>query len=138
MSKEVYGWGADNVCNFYDTVSDEYQLQANQTFDDPTIVKDGVRVLNQPVKRVAGGWQQPTEEEHKAWIEANQKLFPQPEQKPQGPSAERQMINMLGKAQMTQGSKIDANAADIKQVKQMINFIGKQQLAKTTTENGGK
>ena len=137
MSKKVYDWGTDNVFNFYDVVPDNYQLQANQTFDDPTVEKDGVRVVNQPVKRVAGGWQQPTEEEHKAWIEANQKLFPQPEQKPQGPSAEQQMINMLGKTQMTQGSKIDANAADIKQVKQMINFIGKQQLAKTTTENGG-
>lgn len=137
MSKEVYGWGTDNVCNFYDTVPDDYQLQANQTFDDPTIVKDGVRVLNQPVKRLNGAWQQPTDKEHNAWIEANQKQYPQPEQKPQGPSAEQQMINMLGKTQMAQSGKIDANAADIKQVKQMINFIGKQQLTKATTENGG-
>ena len=138
MNKEVYGWGADNVCNFYDTVPDDYQLQDNQTFDDPTIVKDGVRVLNQPVKRLNGAWQQPTEEEHNAWVEANQKQFPQPDKQSQGPSAEQQMINMLGKTQMAQSGKIDANTADIKQVKQMINFIGKQQLTKTTTENGGK
>lgn len=138
MSKKVYGWGADGVFNFYDIVPDDYQLQANQTFDSPLVAKDGVATLNQPTKRVAGGWQQPTEEEHKAWVEANQKLFPQPEQKPQGPSAEQQMINLLGKTQMSQGSKIDANSADIKEVKQMINFIGKQQMAtKQANANGG-
>ena len=136
MSKKVYGWGADSVFNFYDIVPDDYQLKANQTFDSPVVVKDGVATLNQPVKRVAGGWQQPTEEEHNAWVEANQKQFPQPDKQSQGPSAEQQMINMLGKTQMTQGSKIDANAADIKQVKQMINFIGKQQMA-TKKDNGG-
>lgn len=136
MSKKVYGWGADGVFNFYDVVSDDYQLQANQTFDDPTVEKDGVRVVNQPMKRVAGGWQQPTEEEHNAWVEANQKQFPQPDKQSQGPSAEQQMINMLGKTQMAQSGKIDANTADIKQVKQMINFIGKQQMA-TKKDNGG-
>lgn len=138
MSKKVYGWGADNVFNFYDVVPDDYQLQANQTFDDPTIVGDnGARLLNRLVKRVAGSWQPLTDEELAAYQATQQKLRPQINVQPQGPSEEQQMINMLGKTQMTQGSKIDANSADIKEVKQMINFIGKQQLTKATTENGG-
>lgn len=134
MSKEVYGWGADNVCNFYDTVSDDYQLQANQTFDDPTIVKDDVRVLNQPVKRLNGAWQQPTDEEHNAWIEANQKQYPQPQQQPQGPSVQDKALNALG-LQMAQIQKTQATQA------QAINALGLQfaaeQNKKTKTENGG-
>lgn len=95
MSKKVYGWGADNVFNFYDIVPDDYQLQANQTFDSPLVAKDGVATLNQPTKRVAGGWQQPTEEEHKAWIEANQKQFPQQKTEPAAPTIQDQLIASL-------------------------------------------
>ena len=119
MNKEVYGWGADNVCNFYDTVPDDYQLQDNQTFDDPTVVKDGVRVLNQPVKRINGTWQQPTEEEHKAWIEANQRLYPQPQQQSQGPSVQDKALNALG-LQMAQIQQTQATQA------QALNALGLQ------------
>lgn len=119
MSKKVYGWGADNVFNFYDVVPDDYQLQANQTFDDPTVEKDGVRVVNQPVKRVAVGWQQPTDEEHNAWIEANQKQYPQPQQQPQGPSVQDKALNALG-LQMAQIQKTQATQA------QALNALGLQ------------
>lgn len=119
MSKKVYGWGADNVFNFYDVVPDDYQLQTNQTFDDPTILKDGARVLNQPTKRINSTWQQPTEEEHKAWVEANQKLFPQPEQKPQGPSVQDKALNALG-LQLAQIQKTQATQA------QALNALGLQ------------
>lgn len=119
MSKKVYGWGADGVFNFYDVVSDDYQLQNNQTFDDPTVEKDGVRVVNQPTKRVAGGWQQPTEEEHNAWVEANQRLYPQPQQQSQGPSVQDKALNVLG-LQMAQIQKTQATQA------KALNALGLQ------------
>ncbi|WP_295745450.1 hypothetical protein [uncultured Limosilactobacillus sp.] len=137
MSKRVFGWDADGLLNFWDVVPDDYQLQSNQTFDDPTTAGgNGARLLNRLVKRVAGNWQPLTDEELAAYQAAQQKLRPKINVQPQGPSAEQQMINLLGKTQMTQSGKIDANTADIKQVKQMINFIGKQQMA-SNKENGG-
>ena len=64
MSKRVFGWGADGLLNFWDVVPDDYQLQANQTFDDPTTAgENGARVLGRLVKRVAGSWQPLTDEE---------------------------------------------------------------------------
>ena len=138
MSKRVFGWGADGLLNFWDVVPDDYQLQANQTFDDPTTAgENGARVLGRLVKRVAGSWQPLTDEELAAYQAAQQKLRPNMDQQPQGPTAEQQMINMLGKTQMAQSGKIDANTADIKQVKQTINFLGKQLMA-AKNANGGK
>lgn len=134
MSKKVYGWDSNNVFNFFDIVPDDYQLPANQTFDDPTVVKDGVRVLNQPTKRVAGAWQQPTEEEHNAWLEANQKLYPQQKVKPTQPSVQDKALNALG-LQLAQVQKTQATQA------KAINALGLQFAAEkskdTKTENGG-
>ena len=125
MSKYVYVWDQQNHWSDKKVVSDDYKLQANETFDP---VPDGQL---EPSTRVAGGWKGATKEEHEAYLAEQRKLHPDQysEQKPVGPSAEQQMINALGKTQMTQGTQIDANTADIKEVKQMINFIGKQQMA---------
>lgn len=107
-----------------DIVDDDYQLQANETFENPT----GKR---EPAKLVGTSWQDATEEEHAAWVKQQEEDFQRlhPNLAPAGPTAEQQMINALGKTQMTQGTQIDANKADINQMKQMINLLGKQQMA---------
>lgn len=125
MAKYVYAWDSQNHWSDKKVVADDYKLQANETFDP---VPDGQL---EPSTRIAGGWSGATKEEHEAYEAEKRKLHPDwyPEQKPAKASAEQQMINLLGKQQMTQGTQIDANTADIKEVKQMINFIGKQQMA---------
>lgn len=134
MSKKVYGWGADNVLNFYDLVPDDYQLQANQTFDSPLVLKDGVSTLNQPTKRVAGGWQQPTEEEHKAWIEANQKLFPQPQKTEPVASPQDQAIMELGQQVGTLTVANQQTAKMAQQAADAVSALG-QQVATIIAKN---
>ena len=95
-----------------------YQAKAGET----TVDKPNLR---EPMVIEGGTWRGATDAEYKAWLQAH----PQLQTKPAGPSAEQQMINVLGKQQMTQSSQISANTADLKEVKQMINFIGKQQMA---------
>lgn len=132
MSKVV--WVADSAMHFVSAktdLPDDYQLKSNETFVEP-INQDGSGMLAPATLLGQGqGWRPATAEEHKAYMAEQRKLHPDQysESKPVGPSAEQQMINALGKTQMTQGTQIDANTADIKEVKQMINFIGKQQMA---------
>lgn len=121
---KVYGWDQSCFWNYYNEVDQTtYQLQDNQTYDP---IPQG---MDEPVVRVngqSGSWRQPTAEEKAAY----QKTHPvQKPNEPSAPSQEQQMINMLGKTQMTQGTQIDANKADINQMKQMINLLGKQQMA---------
>uniref|UniRef100_UPI002B061016 hypothetical protein n=1 Tax=Limosilactobacillus reuteri TaxID=1598 RepID=UPI002B061016 len=48
-----------------DIVSDDYVLQANETFENPTGKME-------PAKLVGTTWQDATPEEHEAWIKAQQ------------------------------------------------------------------
>lgn len=124
---KVYYINANGVYQGHFRLEDPgYQAKAGET----TVPKPSLR---EPAVLEGGTWRGATDEEYAAWLATQ----PKKEEQPKKPSAEQQMINRLGKTQMTQASKIDTNTADIKQVKQMINFIGKQQLTKTTTENGG-
>ena len=94
-----------------------YQAKTGET----TVAKPSLR---EPMVIEGGTWRGATDAEYNAWLQAH----PQQKEKPARPSAEQQMINMLGKTQMTQGTQIDANKADINQMKQMINLLGKQQM----------
>lgn len=128
MSKKIFGWDpSDGFFSFWDNVADDYQLKQNETFISPL---DQNGQLNPAVKWVNGTWAQPTAEDEAAYAAKMAKLYPATEAStPAGPSAEQQMINMLGKQQMEQ-------SADIKQMKQMINLLGKQEL-NANKENGG-
>lgn len=102
-----------------------YQAKAGET----TLPKPSLR---EPSRVENGAWRGATDEEYAAWLQAH------PQKKVEShTTTEQQMINKLGKDQLAQSAKIDANTDKIKQVQQMINFIGKHQLTKATTENGG-
>lgn len=127
MSKVV--WMADSAMHFVSAKTDQpddYELKPNETFVQP-INSDGSGMLKPATLLGQGqGWREATAEEHEAYLKAQAAKNPS---QPSSPSAEQQMINVLGKQQMTQSSQISANTADLKEVKQMINFIGKQQMA---------
>lgn len=117
-----------------DIVEDNYRLRTSETFENPTGKLE-------PAKLVGTSWQDATAEEHAAWVKQQEADFQRlhPNMAPAGPSSEQQMINALGKQQMTQGNQIDANTADLKQVKSAINFIAKRQMAQDNkaTDQGG-
>ena len=125
---KVYYINANGVYQGHFRLEDPgYVAKAGET----TVPKPSLR---EPAVLEGGAWRGATDEEYAAWLATQ----PKKEEQPKKPSAEQQMINMLGKTQMTQSGKIDANTADIKQVKQMINFIGKQQMTtKQAKTNGG-
>lgn len=65
--KSVYR--ADAVTHFFvssDLVDDDYKLQANESFDNPS-------GLQPPRKLTSTGWIAATDEEHKAYVETQQK-----------------------------------------------------------------
>ncbi|UXC67836.1 hypothetical protein N4599_02510 [Limosilactobacillus oris] len=108
-----------------DIVPDEYQLKANETFEDPS----GLLV---PAKLQADlTWRAATEEEHKAYVEAQQEDFLA--QNPSKPSESVKAMNSLGMqvAELTKQNQ---------QLKQSVNALGLQ-LAQVTmnkkNENGG-
>lgn len=124
---KVYYINANGVYQGHFRLEDPgYVAKAGET----TVPKPSLR---EPAVLEGGAWRGATDEEYAAWLQ----VHPQKKVESQT-TAEQQMINKLGKDQLAQSAKIDANTDKIKQVQQMINFIGKQQLTKTTTENGGK
>lgn len=99
MAKAVYR--ADALTHVFvssDLVADDYQLQANESFDNPT----GKR---EPAKLTSTGWQDATAEEHEAYVKQQQEeyLAQHPTQAPQ-PDKGGQALNVLGQtiAQMQQ------------------------------------
>lgn len=105
-----------------DVVTDDYQLKDNETFEDPS----GKR---SPAKLTATGgpWIDATEEEHKAYMEAQQKKFlaenPQFAQ-PSQPADDKgdQALNLLGQ-QLAQVQAQQATLAN------SVNALG-QMVAK--------
>mgnify|MGYP004471237329 CR=1 FL=1 len=87
-----------------DVVADDYQLQANETFENPT------RKL-EPAKLVNGSWIDATPEEHHEYLDQMQKDFlaqhPEASQ-PAEPDKGDQAVNLLGqqiaKMQQQQGT----------------------------------
>lgn len=108
-----------------DVVADDYQLQANETFENPTGKLE-------PAKLVNGSWIDATPEEHEAYVKAQQaeaaKLLP-----PNNLSAGDKAMNALGVqvAQLTKDNLILTKSVDT---------LGKQLAAMQmngTKENGG-
>lgn len=75
-----------------DVVADDYQLQANETFENPTGKLE-------PAKLVNGSWIDATQEEHQAYLDAMQQdyLRQHPEaSQPAEPDKSDQAVNLLG------------------------------------------
>lgn len=111
-----------------DIVADDYQLQANETFENPTGKLE-------PAKLVGTSWQDATEEEHAAWVKQQEADFQRlhPNATPAGPTAGEQALNALG-------LQVASLTAENKQLKQSVNVLGlqvAQAIAKDNKENGG-
>lgn len=91
-------------------VSDDYELQANETFEKPN-------VITEPAKLVGTSWQDATAEEHEAWAKAQQA-----DVLPAAPSEGDKVLNALG-LQIAQIKKTQKATA------QAINALGLQLAA---------
>lgn len=124
--KAVYRADAGNrTLTSSDVVADDYQLKDNETFEDPS----GKR---SPAKLTATGgpWIDTTEEEHKVYMEAQQKAWAAQNPgalQPQEPDKGDQAVNLLGQqiAQMKQQQST---------MLQSINTLG-QMIAKGQATN---
>lgn len=114
---------ADTVTQIYTGARPEpdgYQLKSNESFDNPS----GLQV---PPKLTATGWVAATDEEHKAYLEAQQKKFlaenPQFAQ-PSQPADDKgdKALNLLGQ----QLAKVEAQQATLAS---SVNALG-QMVAK--------
>lgn len=108
-----------------DVVADDYQLQANETFENPTGKLE-------PAKLVNGSWIDATPEEHEAYVKAQQakaaKFLPT-----NNLSAGDKAMNALG-VQVAQLTK------DNLTLTKSVDALGKQLAAmqkNSTKENGG-
>lgn len=108
-----------------DVVADDYQLQVNETFENPTEKLE-------PAKLVNGSWIDATSEEHEAYLRAQQaeaaKFLPA-----NNLSAGDKVMNTLG----IQVAKL---TKDNQTLTQLVNSFGKQLAAvqmNSTKENGG-
>lgn len=104
-----------------DVVPDDYVLQANESFDNPS-------GLQTPRKLTPTGWIAATDEEHKAYVETQQKewlaqhpMATQPSQPTEGGEA----LNLLGQ-QIAQMQVQQNNMA------KSINALGQMVAAKTS------
>lgn len=105
-----------------DIVEDDYQLQANETFKNPTGKLE-------PAKLVGTSWQDATEEEHAAWVKQQEADFQRlhPNLAPAGPTKGEQALNALG-LQIAQVQKTQAAQS------QAINALGLQLAAAKKNE----
>lgn len=137
MSKAIYRWDANGYFCSSDVKNDDYKLKENETFDEPKF-NDPSNALT-PYKRVAGGWQASTQEEHDAYIKKQQDAYyaahPEKKPKPAQPSVQDQALNALG-LQLAQVQKTQATQA------QAINVLGLQFAAAqgndTKTQGGNR
>lgn len=94
MAEVYYADAVTHVFVGSHSVPDDYKLQVNESFDNPS-------GLQRPVKLTTTGWVAATDEEHKAYLEAQQKKFlaenPQFAQ-PNQPADDKgaQALNLLG------------------------------------------
>lgn len=108
-----------------DVVADDYQLQANETFENPTGKLE-------PAKLVNGSWIDATPEEHEAYVKAQQaeaaKFLP------------TNSISAGDKATNALGLQVAKLTKDNQTLTQLVNTLGKQLAAmqkNSTKENGG-
>ena len=108
-----------------DVVGDNYQLQANETFENPTGKLE-------PAKLVNRSWIDATPEEHEAYVKAQQaeaaKFLP------------TNNLSAGDKATNTLGIQVAKLTKDNQTLTQLVNSLGKQLAAmqiNSTKENGG-
>lgn len=107
-----------------DVVADDYQLQANETFENPTGKLE-------PAKLVNGSWIDATPEEHEAYVKAQQaeaaKFLP------------TNNLSAGDKATNTLGIQVAKLTKDNQTLTQLVNSLGKQlaSMQKDNKENGG-
>lgn len=87
-----------------DVVADDYQLQANETFENPSGKLEPVQLIN-------GSWVSATQADHDAWVKQQQaesaKLFPQV-----GPT-DQQKLNASVNVQLAQLAKQNQEQAKV-------------------------
>ena len=123
--KGIYRASATNqTFTSSDVVADDYQLQANETFENPTGKLE-------PAKLVNGSWIDATPEEHEAYVKAQQaeaaKFLP------------TNNLSAGGKATNTLGLQVAKLTKDNLTLTQLVNTLGQQvaSMQKNDKEKGG-
>lgn len=121
--KSVYAWDGNNlyIPTANKVVSDDYQLQGNETFDAP--VDGNGHGLLMPIKRQNGQWLGATQEEYQ---EAHPAV-------PDQPSESAQAMNELG-------LQVATLMGQMKELSNSVNELGLQfakSQSENKTENGG-
>lgn len=132
MSKTIYRW--DPVTGYQttqDLVPDDYQLKANETFDEPE------RVDKSTVKRVNGQWAQLTDEEDAAYVKAHQTMMPMPNNQPQADPALIALGQQVGNL-VAENQALKAQVQKSNQATQALGQLVAPLIAKenTTTQGG--
>lgn len=91
MAEVYYADAVTHVFVGSHSVPDDYKLQANESFDNPS-------GLQGPVKLTATGWIAATDEEHKSYLEAQQKDWLAQHPQPNQPADDKgdKALNLLG------------------------------------------
>lgn len=103
---------------------DGYQLKSNESFDNPS-------GLQLPPKLTSTGWVAATDEEHKAYLEAQQKKFlaenPQFTQ-PSQPADDKgdQALNLLGQQQAKSQADVATLEKKVDTLTQAVGILGQQ------------
>lgn len=117
MAEVYYADAVTHVFVGSHSVPDDYKLQVNESFDNPS-------GLQGPVKLTATGWIAATDEEHKAYLEAQQKDWLAQHPQPNQPADNKgdQALNLLGQ----QLAQVEAQQATLAS---SVNALG-QMVAK--------
>lgn len=116
---------ADAVTHYFvssDIVADDYKLQANESFDNPS-------GLQAPQKLTTNGWIAATDEENKAWLEAYSKdwLAQHPEvTQPSQPDKGDQALNLLGQQQAKSQADVATLEKKVDTMTQAVGILGQQ------------
>lgn len=120
LSVKVYYLDASgNYLHHFRLENEGYQAKDGET----TVAKPSD--LKEPTRLVSGAWQGATDEEHEAWVKAENTQHPELAQQ-QGPSKQDQALNTLG-LQIAEMQKTQATTA------QAINALGLKLAAQDNT-----
>lgn len=124
MKRIYYADAATHVFMGSRSVPDDYKPKANESFDNPS-------GLQLPQKLTSTGWVAATDEEHKAYLEAQQKKFlaenpqfTQPNQ-PAG-DKENEALNLLGQQQAKSQATVATLEKKVDTLTQAVGILGQQ------------
>ena len=107
-----------------DSVADDYQLKDNETFEDPS-----GKLSPAKLTATGGTWIDATEEEHKAYMEAQRKAwaaqYPGALQ-PQEPDKGDQALNLLGRQQAKSQADVATLEKKVDTLTQAVGILGQQ------------